>query len=43
MEKQTYFKDLRKALRWTFGKEETADILSDYEGFFATGAAEGKS
>ncbi len=43
MDKQTFLKELRKALLWTFGKKETADILGDYEGFFTSGAADGKT
>ncbi len=43
MDKRTFLKELRKALLWTFGKKETADILSDYEGFFTSGAAEEKT
>ncbi|MDR1692154.1 MAG: DUF1700 domain-containing protein [Oscillospiraceae bacterium] len=43
MEKQKFLGELRKELRWTFAKEETEDILRDYEGFFAAGASEGKT
>ncbi|MDR0326544.1 MAG: DUF1700 domain-containing protein [Oscillospiraceae bacterium] len=43
MYKTKFIKKLRKALRWIFSEEEIADILSDYEGFFASGDSEGKN
>jgi len=41
--KSEFIKKLRSALRWTFTHNEITDILSDYEGFFASGISEGKS
>jgi uncharacterized membrane protein len=43
MEKEVFLKNLKKALSWTFTEKEIKDILMDYEGFFASGEAEGKS
>jgi hypothetical protein len=43
MTKQDFMKNLKKALQWTMTSGETADILSDYDGFFTAGNADGKS
>jgi hypothetical protein len=43
MDKSTYLKRLETALREKYPEPQIRDILADYEDFFATGAAEGKS
>lgn len=43
MDKSTYLKQLETALREKYAEPQVRDILSDYEDFFASGAAEGKS
>lgn len=43
MNKQVFFKKLRKALRWTFAKNEMLEIISDYEDFFVSGHMQGKT
>lgn len=43
MDKSTYLKQLEAALRERYPEPQVQDILVDYEDFFATGAAEGKS
>ena len=43
MGKGTYLKRLETALREKYAEPQVRDILSDYEDFFASGAAEGKS
>jgi len=43
MDKLEFLFRLRNALRWTFSSDEIADILRDYESFFATGSEEGKT
>lgn len=43
MDRVTYLSQLETALRKKYREQQVQDILSDYEEFFATGAAEGKS
>lgn len=43
MEKKSYLKQLEMALRKKDPEPQVQDILADYEDFFATGVAEGKS
>lgn len=43
MDKSTYLKQLETALRGKYAEPQVKDILADYEDFFASGAAEGKS
>lgn len=43
MTKKIFLRNLRLALRWKFPRHEIAEILVDYEGFFAAGASEGKT
>lgn len=43
MDKITYLKQLGAALREKYTEPQVRDILSDYEDFFASGAAEGKN
>lgn len=43
MDKESFLRKLHKDLRGNFTRGEIADIISDYEGFFATGEADGKS
>lgn len=43
MDKHEFLFKLRNSLRWTFSSDEIADILRDYESFFATGSEEGKT
>ena len=43
MSKIDFLRKLQDSLHWTFSQEEIADILSDYESFFATGGEEGKT
>lgn len=42
MEKEDFLNALSQALRKRFTQDEIHEILSDYEGFFAVGTAEGK-
>lgn len=43
MDKQNFLNKLHKSLRRTFTKQEIRDIIADYEGFFISGANDGKS
>lgn len=43
MDKSTYLKQLETALRKKYAEPQVRDILSDYEDFFASGVASGKS
>ena len=43
MNKIEFLWKLQNALRWTFSKEEIADVMRDYESFFVTGNEEGKT
>ena len=43
MDKITYLKQLETALRKKYPAQQVRDILSDYEDFFTSGMAEGKS
>lgn len=43
MNKITYLKQLKASLREKYLEPQVQDILADYEEFFSTGAAEGKS
>lgn len=43
MGRETYLRQLETALRKKYPEQQVRDILSDYEDFFATGIAEGKS
>lgn len=43
MDKSTYLKQLETVLREKYAEPQVRDILSDYEDFFTSGAAEGKS
>lgn len=43
MDKSTYLKQLEAALREKYPQPQVQDILADYEDFFTTGMAEGKS
>ena len=43
MDKSTYLKQLETALRQKYPEPQVRDILSDYEDFFTSGEAEGKS
>ena len=43
MDKSTYLKQLKTALRQKYPEPQVRDILSDYEDFFTSGEAEGKS
>jgi uncharacterized membrane protein len=43
MDRVTYLSQLETALRKKYREQQVQDILSDYEEFFATGIAEGKS
>ena len=43
MDKSTYLKQLETALREKYPETQVRDILSDYEDFFTSGAADGKS
>jgi len=43
MEKIRYMRKLSAALYWRMPADKAADVLSDYEEFFASGTAEGKT
>ena len=43
MDKKTYLEQLGTALRQKYPEPQVRDILSDYEDFFTSGAADGKS